>query len=398
MRFARQFILLLGLMFGFTAVPTLQAQSQPDTHHFSLQAIGNDGESIIPYFILDGESGGQVSGKIYIINQGDLLGSVQLYTVDAVTGNTGGTVLSLRADPLEEVGSWIQLERDSVTLAPGEGQMIPFVVNVPGNVRNGAHVGAIVMESADDNQPEQAASQDEVSFQVDVKTRTAVAVQINLPGTAVEQLDVLGLTIGGHDSRQIMFLHLRNSGTELLWPSVNMHILDSQGQRIQNYRFNIDTFLPEDEIEFPIHVQGEALPAGSYTAELSVRYGETIQVHHNQLTLTIREADNVQIFEGRDALAAPLATNTEELVSGRSAVEIFVMGGLGFLLIALSIYFVLLIVQTQRIKKKRPVKTMVVQPIQQQVQGQMMPGQQPRRAPVPLSTGKPIPNRNRSLR
>jgi hypothetical protein len=379
----RQPLALLALLvtvIALTAVPTLQAQTPTNSHNFALQAVSADGTSIIPYFVLDGTAGGQTTRQVQIVNQGDSAGSVQLYTVDAATGHIGGTVLKMREDTPTETGGWIQLERDTITLAPGEGQLISFVVNVPAGARSGQHVGGIVMEPLDEDAEVQTQSQDEVSFQVDVKTRTAVAVQVNLPGTPIEQLDVLGITLGGHDSRQIMYLNLRNSGTQMVKTTGSLRIVDDQGQQLQNIRFNIGTFLPEDEINYPVHIVGEALAAGNYTADLSLRYGDTAQIYRNELAFDISQADNVQIFEGREALASPLASQTNQLVSGRPAWETMAIAGLGLLLTSFVVYLTVSIYQYERERKLR----------KQKLAQQQMTKQRANRQQRPLPTKQPI--------
>jgi hypothetical protein len=274
------------------------------------------------------------------------------------------------------------LERDTVTLAPGEGQMIPFVVNVPGNARSGQHVGGIVMVPLNEEAASQTTSQDEVSFQVEVKTRTGVAVQVNLPGTPIEKLDVLGIDLGGQDSHQIMYLNLRNSGTQMVKTTGSLRILDAQGQDLQNIRFDIGTFLPENEIEYPVHVVGEALPAGSYTADLSLRYGETVQIYRNQLAFDISEADNIQIFEGREALASPLAAQTNQLISSRPLWEIIAIGGLGLLLAGFVIYLIVSIYHYERERKLQKQKLTSQPQAQVQVQAHK-PRSGPQRRPIP---------------
>ena len=67
---------LLGLfvmMIALTAVPILHAQTPTNNNNFSLQAISPDGKSIIPYFVLDGTSGGQITGQVQIVNRGDII-------------------------------------------------------------------------------------------------------------------------------------------------------------------------------------------------------------------------------------------------------------------------------------------------------------------------------------
>jgi len=376
MRKLRQFLGLVLVLLVFTAVPTLHAQTQVSNYHFSLQAISPDGQSIIPYFVLDGATGGQVTGQVQVANRGDSPGSVQLYTVDAMTGHTGGTVLKMREDAQTGTGGWIELERDEVTLAPGEGQIIPFVVHIPSNARSGEHVGGIVMEIVEEGTESQVEGQDEISFQVDVKTRTAVAVQVNLPGPVVEKLDVLGIDLGGHDSRQIMFLNLRNSGTQMVKTSGSLRILDDQNQELQNIRFKIDTFLPENEIRYSIYIEGEALPSGSYTADLSLRYGKTVQIYRKQLTFDVSAADNVQIFEGREALASPLPLATNDILNGRFTWEIIAIGSLSLLLLGFIFYLVVSIYQYERERKARK-QALAIKQLQKQQPG-------PSRQPFPI--------------
>lgn len=365
------FILLLVVL---TAVPALYAQEPVRSSSFSLEALGPDGETVIPYFILDGTQDGALRGQFRVANWGQSEGSVQLYTVDAVTGNTGGTVLKMRGDARTQVGGWIELERDVATLAPGEGQVIPFVVHIPANARAGHHIGGIVMETLDEAVPAQQQGQDEVSFQVDVQTRTAVAVQVNLPGTSVEKLDVLGLDLGGHDSQQIIYINLRNSGTQMVKTSGSLRIVDADNQERQNIRFRIDTFLPGNEIKYPIYIEGNALSAGSYTADLSLRYGETSQIYRNQHPFDVSDADNIQIFEGREALASPLTAQTAALLRGRPGWETGAIIGLGVLLTGFVIYLVVSIYQYERERKRRQQK------LAQLPQQGSLPTKQPLRA------------------
>jgi hypothetical protein len=374
----KQFLGLILFILMLTAVSPLYAQSEGPS--FSLQAISSDGTQTIPYFILDGVAGGEITGQVFVKNQGDALGTAKLYVVDAVTGQTGGTVLKMQADALVGTGSWIQLERDLVTLAPGEGQMVPFMVKVPNDARSGQHLGGIVMETVADDVDVQEAIQGEASFRVKVNTRTAVGVQINLPGTPVEKLDVLGLSIGGHDSQQIMYLNLRNSGTEMLKMTGSLQIIDAQGERLQNIRFNIDTFLPDNEISYPIYVEGEALTAGSYTADLSLRYGESVQISRQQLPLTVTEADNIQIFEGRDALASPLTSRTDEIVSGQSAWQLMAMGGLGLLNLGIVGAVIVMIARYFKTKKQR----------KQEIALRQNRGQRPLPSQAPIVSQRPL--------
>jgi hypothetical protein len=160
----------------------------------------------------------------------------------------------------------------------------------------------------------------------------------------------------------------------------SLRIVDDQGQQLQNIRFNIGTFLPEDKINYPVHIVGEALAAGNYTADLSLRYGDTAQIYRNELAFDISQADNVQIFEGREALASPLASQTNQLVSGRPAWETMAIAGLGLLLTSFVVYLTVSIYQYERERKLR----------KQKLAQQQMTKQRANRQQRPLPTKQPI--------
>ncbi|MBK8902311.1 MAG: hypothetical protein IPM53_14080 [Anaerolineaceae bacterium] len=106
-----------------------------------------------------------------------------------------------------------------------------------------------------------------------------------------------------------------------------------------------------------------------------MRYGETIQIYRNQLTFDVSEADNVQIFEGREALASPLPGPATELIYGRSAWQTIAIGSLGLLLSGFVIYLVVSIYQYEKEKKLRKQKIGHDQGQKQQ--------QNPQRRPLP---------------
>ncbi|MEM7331898.1 MAG: hypothetical protein AAF490_07390 [Chloroflexota bacterium] len=346
---------LMALIFGLlvTAVTAQPTSAQLNTSGFSLQAMAEDGETVVPYFELDGDFGSQLEGQMYIVNRGDEVGTVDLYAVDAATGDTGGTVLKMRGDTKAGAGNWIELERRQLTLGPGEGKFVSFAVRVPNGVRGGTHLGGIVMEPAKETVGVVDNSGNEISFKVDIQTRTAVAVQVNLPGTAVEQLDVVNTSLGGHDSQQILYLNLRNSGTELLRPSGSLYVIDSAGDRVQSIRFQIDTFLPESEIEYPVYIESEALAAGNYTADLSIRYGESRQTYWDQLEFSISEANNVQIFEGRDTLTPPYEEQLTNLTEGRPMWHWLAFGGLLLVIVGVAGYLGISFYDLEKVRRQR---------------------------------------------
>jgi len=292
-------IILLGGL-GVTAVFADEGAS------FALQTLNSEAApQNQSYYILQGQPGATLENTIRVVNAGTAAGSVILYTVDMTTGQTGGSVFRLRDDPQDVVGSWITLAASELTLAAGESRDVPFSVTIPADARAGHHLGGIVAEAVELTEVANASDgADSASFQVKVQSRNAMAVQVNLPGAVVEQIDVLGITAGGQGGHQTLVIGMSNSGNVMLKPTGHLMVSDEEGQQVQNLQFSMDTFLPETAIDYPMYVENEALAAGEYLADLTLQYGEG-QESTQQLSFTITEAQVSQVFESRAALDAP---------------------------------------------------------------------------------------------
>jgi hypothetical protein len=59
-------------------------------------------------------------------------------------------------------------------------------------------------------------------------------------------------------------------------------VRNSGGRKVLNQAFNVDTFVPRTGIEYPLVVQGRALPPGDYRGTLRLTYG-----HGRKLVRTI---------------------------------------------------------------------------------------------------------------
>jgi hypothetical protein len=289
-----------------------------DGANFSLKMVSSQAApQNQSYYILQGQSGAKLENSIWVINSGTTAGTVRLYAVDMATGQTGGSVFLMYDDPREVTGSWITLAASELTLAAGESREVPFSVTIPADARAGQHLGGIVAETVAleevvnvNNDAESA------SFQVKVQSRNAMAVQVNLPGAVMEQIDVMGIAAGGQGGYQTLAIGMSNSGNVMLKPTGRLLVSDDAGTQVQDLQFSMDTFLPETAVDFPLFVENQALPTGEYLADLTLQYGENQESTH-QLSFTITEAQVDKAFEGREALEAPASAAAAEGMSGR---------------------------------------------------------------------------------
>lgn len=279
---------LLTLVAAGPAVPDTWARAPI----FTLRAL--DAGPDATYFVFGSRPGATVKGAIRVVNEGDEAGPVRLYAVDAVTGETTGAVYRSRQDPRADVGAWVSLPIHQLELAPGQSRVVPFRVEVPTGARPGHHLGGIVAENA----TLKTADRRKIgrgSFRIDVRNLSIVAVQVNLPGTRDEQLQLTSIEAGPAEGFQTLLIDMRNQGNRLLKGTGSVEISDESGERLKGGKFNVDTFVPQTSVAYPFVVPGEALPDGRYHAAITVRYGRG-HVARLSTWFTISDEQIQQVF------------------------------------------------------------------------------------------------------
>ncbi len=287
--------LLLCALFGGRATA-----ASADGPTFSLRPAQSDPArpATKGYFILDTMPGRVIDDRVVVINSGTTAGTVRLFAVDAVTGQNGGASFPDDAAPRRDVGNWIRLDRAELTLQPGEEQTVAFTVTIPADATAGQHLGGLV---ALDTVVKQGAAG---TLRIDTQNRMVTAVQVNLPGQAVEQLTVGGVSTGGPEGKQLLLLDLRNAGNTMIKPVGSLVVTDAGGATVQDLPLKLDTFLPGDAIQYPVAVQRQALGAGQYHAKVGLTYG-TNGVTSYEGDFSITAAQVAQVFPSSAPLAPP---------------------------------------------------------------------------------------------
>lgn len=282
----------MGVMFAAT-LGSSTAHADGGQANFGLEPVLYDPSNPLTesYFIFDSKPGTLLKSNFRITNTGTARGSASLYPVDATTGQTSGAVYLNQSDPRKDVGAWISIGASQVTLNPGQSQVVSFQVVVPGTVRPGQHLGGIVAE----NLTESSSSQKNSAIQIKVKNLTIIAVQVNLPGTSIEQLVGTGVQAGGQNGYQQLLLGLSNTGTVMLKPSGSLQVANAQGQIVKTISLKLDTFLPQTIINYPVAITGQALGAGDYQATLTLTYGHGQTLHYTT-KFTITQQQLTQTF------------------------------------------------------------------------------------------------------
>src|SRR5436305_8439252 len=114
-RARRSRVAWLGLAVGLLAWP---GGAVAATGTFALQVA----HSRAPYFVLSSRGGAITGGSATVINVGGRAGGVSLYPTDATTGQTSGAVYRSAQQPRRDVGAWIRLGNQHLTLGAGQSR------------------------------------------------------------------------------------------------------------------------------------------------------------------------------------------------------------------------------------------------------------------------------------
>jgi hypothetical protein len=103
-----------------------------------------------PYFSYDASPGGVLEDHIAIVNFAAHAQTLNVYTVDAVTGASGDFVYGARSSIPKQVGAWLSVgttakRAGQVTIGPHKTMILPVFLHVPVKASPGDHAGAVIV-------------------------------------------------------------------------------------------------------------------------------------------------------------------------------------------------------------------------------------------------------------
>jgi hypothetical protein len=245
-----------------------------DTPRFGIKpAVSGTSTTSNGYFELEGQPGEVLSEAVLVQNPGNTPVKLQVYPVDATTGQRTGISYLARNDLRKGIGAWVVLEKETVEILPQQQIKIPFKLNIPENATPGQHLGGIAVQLVDNsNTTTNTQNSAGTSFGITTVTRVLTAVQINVGG----KVDLLSLKINGSaisevDGKAALTLSLKNDGTGFIKPKGAITLTDSEGKKIISTPLSLSNILPQDSIAYP--VPGNLPEPGTYKVHVSLDFG-----------------------------------------------------------------------------------------------------------------------------
>lgn len=174
---------------GFGGRPAFPREDNPRT------------ESIFVHTLTPGEV--QDEGVLVVNNTGEEK-TLIVYGADSTPSTDGAFACKQYAESKLDVGAWIVLDKNEVTLASGTSEVVPFTISVPLSASVGEHNGCILVQEK--KAPVEGQSGANLSV------RTGLRVAITIPGEITRKLEIASFTMEKQDGSRVLRPAVANTG------------------------------------------------------------------------------------------------------------------------------------------------------------------------------------------
>ncbi len=148
-----------------------------------------DNERSKSIFIYELKPGESYSDGVSVVNNTGETKKIKITAVDSSVASDGAFACAQESEDKVDVGSWITLEDEIITLETGKTQVVDFTVKVPENASVGEHSGCVAMQAVKEASADPAAGGVVLSF------RSAIRVSVTIPGDIVKAITISNVSL-----------------------------------------------------------------------------------------------------------------------------------------------------------------------------------------------------------
>jgi LysM repeat protein len=219
------------------------------------------------YFMYKEDKGKSLRDALSVVNLTDKPMKVKLTPLDAVLTPDGGFSLARAKEENRDLGSWIILDEEKISLQGKETKEVGFTLKVPENANVGDHVGGIAMEEDREYGGIQG---------VNIQTRVGVRVYLTVPGELIRDIRILQM---GWDIRDVPNVGKRIHFVTTIENKGNLRF-DVKGKaevkniigRSKPYDWEFGTTFPNTQITVPIRWDHSVPIIGRFVAKITIPY------------------------------------------------------------------------------------------------------------------------------
>jgi hypothetical protein len=148
-----------------------------------------------------------LADSVSLTNNGALPESVIVYAVDSQISSGGAFACAQKVEVATDLGSWITLKQESVTIAAGATISVPFTISVPSTAATGEHDACLIVQSDPAKSPTAA-----TNAGVSLSYRSGARVILTVPGELIKKISIGSLTSVTKDTKITATPTAKNDG------------------------------------------------------------------------------------------------------------------------------------------------------------------------------------------
>ena len=221
MRLVRRLALLVAVAVLAPGFATLIVSSPAAAIDDGTLGIRPELESDFFHFTL--APGAAVEANAIVSNHTDAAVTLLNYAVDGQSTAQGAFALAAQADAQSNVGSWVTLGAEAITVPANSDLSVPFRLNVPLTATPGDYAGGIIIQSPP-IQGETTTSTGDAALRLDVIQRQGVRIYLTVAGNATTRLSHGGLNWERSGDAVSFTLPIQNTGNTILYPKASLSL------------------------------------------------------------------------------------------------------------------------------------------------------------------------------
>lgn len=274
-------------------------------------------------FIYTLEHGDVKEDQLLVMNKTDEEQTITIGSVDGVVTNSGDYTCRQEAEPVEDSGGWVKLDKKELTLPAGGEELVKFTVTVPEKADVGEHNSCLTVF-----QTNQDPAEGEDTGGVHIRMRQAIRMVITIPGELKRDISIKSFSVKQNVNDQNYTLVAANMGNISADIDMRVAVASIFGKEVANVGG-----------EYPV-VPGESL-SKEFTTELKPMFGGWYKA-----TPSLRYDKRLGVF-GTSSQQAEYET-----ITGAPVDMFFWPTTLGWIIIAIVIILLLTII-TLLVKRSR---------------------------------------------
>lgn len=217
-------------------------------------------------FVHNVDPGEKVNEGVILANSSAETKEVLVYAVDSLVSSNGGFACRQLVEPKEEVGSWVEMETQEITLKPYSNKLVKFDINVPLNASIGEHNGCIVVQEKPKTQITQNG--------MNIVFRSSMRIALTVDGELYRKLEIINFKAEKKD-KNIYWLkpQIHNFGNVSIDTIVHVNTYNMFGKLVSTSGGEFPVMRGETSA-FNFTFKDDSFWGGWFKSELEVKYDE----------------------------------------------------------------------------------------------------------------------------